>query len=91
MVTYKIVHFYYRTIFDIWQTIFAKTIDGNIDKDDRDQATVPRSIQVKLHVLQLPQCHLHILHSHHQTSKIINLNIEYGIGDVGEQSNPWLP
>ena len=29
--------------------------------------------------------------SHHQTSKIINLNIEYGIGDVGEQSNPWLP
>ena len=40
MVTYKIVHFYYRTIFDIWQTIFAKTIDGNIiDKDDKDQAS----------------------------------------------------
>ena len=55
----------------IWHTAFAKTIDGNIDKDDRDQATVPRSIQVKLHVLQLPQCHLHILVTIKQAKSLI--------------------
>ena len=53
------------------QAAFAKQIDGNIDKDDRDQATVPRSIQVKLHVLQLPQCHLHILVTIKQAKSLI--------------------